>query len=133
MKELFVTYEAAKKLTELDFNDQCFGCFFNNEDRLWLINNKNVGDGYIDVDFSSNEKDKGISAPLKMQAIFWLMERIGEKDRLYELININICSDLSGSFDNIDISEFGDATIELYEFADLNDAIDYLISLYKNL
>ena len=63
MQKQFVTYEIAKKLKELGFDEECFG-YYSYSKKLFLGNGK---DAY-------NYKDI-ISAPLWQQAIDWIAEK----------------------------------------------------------
>jgi hypothetical protein len=62
MKNQFVTYEIAKKLKELGFNEECLGFFYPTGTFMLLAPRK-------------NEETTCLKAPLWQQAIDWLREK----------------------------------------------------------
>lgn len=64
LNDNFVTYEEAKKLKDLGFDEECFGRFVNGE----LLNYKD----YNDDDYHWDNEI--ISAPLHQQATKWFEE-----------------------------------------------------------
>ena len=80
MKDQFVTYEIAKRLKDLGFNEPCFGWY-----RSGLL--RCIDSGIeLPFDYTSNtlinereeaERIEGIAAPLWQQAHGWLREKHG--------------------------------------------------------
>lgn len=72
MKKEFCTYEIAKKLKDLGFNEPCFGNYGN--ENAWMCD---MGVGSFHRVDHTNSKDCGyaISAPLWQQAIDWLEKK----------------------------------------------------------
>ena len=72
MKEQFTTYEIAKKLKELGFNERCFGCWENNtEFSIPFIVGYDLGTPEY-----YNLKDYCIAAPLWQQACRFMESRL---------------------------------------------------------
>lgn len=69
MKNQFVTYEIAKRLKELGFNELCFGWYYLPEGKL-------MGLGSTEALTLNNKGSKKhfCSAPLWQQAIAWLLK-----------------------------------------------------------
>lgn len=64
MKHLFISYETAKQLKELDFDEPCFGWFTDNHLRIGgVVENKHV------------QREDETLAPTCQQAIDWFREK----------------------------------------------------------
>jgi len=63
MQKQFVTYEIAKSLKELGFDEKCLG-YYRNPDEFFITEN---GRG-----FNYNKASWAISAPLRQQVMDWL-------------------------------------------------------------
>jgi len=70
MKKQFVTYEIAKSLKELGFDEKCLG-YYRNPDEFFITEN---GRG-----FNYNKASWAISAPLWQQVVDWF-------DKVYNLL-----------------------------------------------
>jgi hypothetical protein len=67
MKDQFVTYEIAKRLKKLGFNEQCFGL-------IKPDNNLIIEDQYLYIT-NIDVHNENCAAPLWQQAIDWLREK----------------------------------------------------------
>jgi len=70
MKDQFVTYEIAKRLKELGFNESCLGYFDkDSQEFIWSVG------GTVNHEDGDELEYNCISAPLWQQAIDWLREK----------------------------------------------------------
>lgn len=66
MEKLFVSYEIAKTLKEIEYIDECLGFYyFDGSFKKWILEIKDNSDGYVTM----------IPAPLYQQVIDWFREK----------------------------------------------------------
>ena len=122
MKNEFVTYEQAVKLKELGFDGKCIGFFYTDDSENFKKNKFDYRKKFV-IDFSdeddymvNSDKTHYVSAPLKQQAILFLLNKCDEDGND---TRIEYFGDESGDIDR----DLG--------FGTLWDAIQILISLIE--
>lgn len=114
MEDLFITYDQAVTLKELGFDEPCFGFFI--ETGEWIpASYSREGTVYPS---NSHLLVGWVSAPLKQQAIMFLLNKSDDLDETET--SIEYFGDESGSINR----HIG--------FGTLNDAIQILIDIIKN-
>jgi hypothetical protein len=99
MKDQFVTYEIAKKLKELGFNEPCFTCYSkkNQSDKECKL-----FDDEISIHNWNEYSGQTYSSPLWQQAIDWLREKhdiivcFNPEERMWDTYNGN-CLEFAGN------------------------------------
>lgn len=71
MNQLFVTYEIAKRLKYLQFNEQCFGVITPNDKII-------IEDQWLFCTNDLFDESKNLAAPLWQQAIKFLYDETGD-------------------------------------------------------
>lgn len=112
MKHLFVTYEIAKKLKELGFDEPCLGLFDAN--KTFLI--KEI------TQYDSETYFGGYSAPLWQQSIDWLREKKGWNISINEI----------GMYSNIEPYTKGVYTAYEYWIYNTHENKKYILCKYDS-
>ena len=118
MNRQFASYEIAKQLKELKFNEPCFGIWINRGEKVDVMYVAKQDDAWM------AEQNEGILAPLWQQAINWCLNKLESfnPEPYNRKWSIEYCADKSGAID------FGEGDY-YFEFKTLGELVLELVRL----